>query len=158
MHWRKGEVEKAKRDLSSVIQTKIEIENLVEGVDFRKTQIRDKLEELGADLLKKNLDPIEKSLKDVEKKTTDIDEIVLVYRSSKFSKMRQLIKDFFNDEKSIRDVNLDEVVIYGTIVRAGILWEEATEETKGMLIIDVSSLILWIETAWNPMKMIIIKN
>ena len=49
-------------------------------------------------------------------------------------------------------MNFDEVVIYSTIVRAGILWEEATEETKGMVIIYVSSLILWIETARNHMK------
>ena len=96
---------------------------------------------------KNNLDTIEKALKYVEKKTADIDKIVLVYRSSNFSKMRQLIKDFFKFEKSNRDVNLDEVVNYGIKVRSGILWEEATEETKGMLIIDVSSLILWIETA-----------
>ena len=123
-----------------------------------KTKIIDMLEALGSDLLKKNLDTIEKALKDVEKKTADIDKIVLVYRSSNFSKMRKLIKDFFKFEKYNRDVNLDEVVNYGIIVRAGILWEEATEETKGMLIIDVSSLILWIETAWNPMKMIIIKD
>ena len=95
MHWRKGEVEKARRDLSSVILTKIEIEIIVEEVDFKKTQIRDKFEEFGSDLLKKNLDTIEKALKDAEKKTDDIDDTILIYRSSKFSKIQQLIKDFF---------------------------------------------------------------
>ena len=74
----KGEVEKAKRDLSSVIQTKIEIENLVEGVDFKETLTRAKFEELCADLFKKTLEPVEQVLKDAGKKKSDIDEIVLV--------------------------------------------------------------------------------
>ena len=109
-------------------------------------------------ITQKNLNTIDKAFKDVEKKTADIDEIVLVYRSLKVSKMRQLIKDFFNNEKSKRDVNLDKIVIYVIIVWAEVLREKSTEETKGMLIIDVSSIIIWIETAWNIMNTINIKD
>ena len=72
----KGEVEKAKRDLSSVIQTKIEIENLVEGVDFKETLTRANFEELCADLFKKTLELIEQVLKDAEmKKANSIYEV-----------------------------------------------------------------------------------
>ena len=51
----KGEVEKAKRDLSSVHQTKITIENLIDGIDFSETITRARFEELCNDLFKKTL-------------------------------------------------------------------------------------------------------
>ena len=151
----KGEVEKAKRDLSSVIQTKIEIENLVEGVDFKETLTRAKFEELCADLFKKTLEPVEQALKDAGKKKTDIDEIVLVGGSTRIPKVQQLIKDFFNGKEPNRGINPDEAVAYGAAVQAGILGGEATEETKGMLIIDVAPLTLGIETVGGVMTKII---
>jgi endoplasmic reticulum chaperone BiP len=151
----KGEVEKAKRDLSSVIQTKIEIENLVEGVDFKETLTRAKFEELCADLFKKTLEPVEQALKDAGKKKSDIDEIVLVGGSTRIPKVQQLIKDYFNGKEPNRGINPDEAVAYGAAVQAGILGGEATEETKGMLIIDVAPLTLGIETVGQVMTKII---
>ena len=151
----KGEVEKAKRDLSSVIQTKIEIENLVEGVDFKETLTRAKFEELCADLFKKTLEPVEQALKDAGKKKSEIDEIVLVGGSTRIPKVQQLIKDFFNGKEPNRGINPDEAVAYGAAVQAGILGGEATEETKGMLIIDVAPLTLGIETVGGVMTKII---
>ena len=151
----KGEVEKAKRDLSSVIQTKIEIENLVEGVDFKETLTRAKFEELCADLFKKTLEPVEQALKDAGKKKSDIDEIVLVGGSTRIPKVQQLIKEFFNGKEPNRGINPDEAVAYGAAVQAGILGGEATEETKEMLIIDVAPLTLGIETVGGVMTKII---
>jgi len=55
----KGEVEKAKRDLSSVHQTKITIENLIDGLDFSETITRARFEELCNDLFKKTLQPVQ---------------------------------------------------------------------------------------------------
>lgn len=151
----KGEVEKAKRDLSSVLQTKIEIENLAEGVDFKETLTRAKFEELCADLFKKTLEPVEQALKDAGKKKSDIDEIVLVGGSTRIPKVQQLIKDFFNGKEPNRGINPDEAVAYGAAVQAGILGGEASEETKGMLIIDVAPLTLGIETVGGVMTKII---
>lgn len=51
----KSEVEKAKRDLSSVHQVKISIENLIDGMDFSETITRARFEELCNDLFKKTL-------------------------------------------------------------------------------------------------------
>jgi len=55
----KSEVEKAKRDLSSVHQVKISIENLMDGVDFSETITRARFEELCNDLFKKTLQPVQ---------------------------------------------------------------------------------------------------
>jgi endoplasmic reticulum chaperone BiP len=51
----KSEVEKAKRDLSSVHQTKVSIESFMEGIDFSETITRARFEELCNDLFKKTL-------------------------------------------------------------------------------------------------------
>lgn len=74
----KTEVEKAKRDLSSVIQTKIEIDNLVPGLDFKETLTRARFEELCNDLFKKTITPVEEVLKQSGLSKKEIDEIVLV--------------------------------------------------------------------------------
>ena len=58
----KNEVEKAKRDLSSVHQVKVSIEGLIDGIDFSETITRAKFEELCADLFKKTLKPLEQVL------------------------------------------------------------------------------------------------
>jgi endoplasmic reticulum chaperone BiP len=151
----KGEVEKAKRDLSSVIQTKIEIENLVEGVDFSETLTRARFEELCSDLFKKTLIPVEKALKDAGKKKNEIDEIVLVGGSTRIPKIQELIKDYFNGKEPNRGINPDEAVAYGAAVQGGILGGEASDDTKGMLIIDVAPLTLGIETVGGVMTKII---
>ena len=154
----KGEVEKAKRDLSSVIQTKIEIENLVEGVDFSETLTRARFEELCADLFKKTLKPVEIVLDDAGYEKTDIDEIVLVGGSTRIPKVQQLIKDFFNGKEPNRGINPDEAVAYGAAVQGGILGGEADEDTKGILLIDVAPLTLGIETVGGVLTPIIPKG
>jgi heat shock protein 5 len=55
----KSEVEKAKRDLSSVHQVKITIEGIADGIDFQETITRAKFEELCAQLFKKTLQPVQ---------------------------------------------------------------------------------------------------
>lgn len=154
----KGEVEKAKRDLSSVIQTKIEIENLVEGVDFKETLTRARFEELCADLFKKTIKPVEIVLDDAGYEKSDIDEIVLVGGSTRIPKIQQLIKDFFNGKEPNRGINPDEAVAYGAAVQGGILGGEAGDDTKGILLIDVAPLTLGIETVGGVLTPIVTKG
>jgi molecular chaperone DnaK (HSP70) len=60
----KSEVEKAKRDLSSVHQVKITIEGIADGIDFSETITRAKFEELCNELFKKTLKPVQQVLDD----------------------------------------------------------------------------------------------
>lgn len=60
----KREIENAKRHLSSAHETTIEIENIIEGVDFSETLTRAKFEDLNMDLFKKTIRPIEIVLED----------------------------------------------------------------------------------------------
>lgn len=117
----KSEVEKAKRDLSSVLQVRVQIEGLINGIDFDETVTRARFEELCADLFKKTLVPVQTVLDDSGFKKTEIDEIVLVGGSTRIPKVQQLIKDFFNGKEPNRGINPDEAVAYGAAVQGGIL-------------------------------------
>jgi len=120
----KSEVEKAKRDLSSVHQVKITIEGLMDGIDFTETITRAKFEELCGELFKKTLKPVQQVLEDASMKKSEIDEIVLVGGSTRIPKVQQLIKDFFNGKEPNRGINPDEAVAYGAAVQGGILGGE----------------------------------
>jgi heat shock protein 5 len=112
----KSEVEKAKRDLSSVLQVKVTIEGLINGIDFEETITRARFEELCADLFKKTLTPVQTVIDDSGLKKSEIDEIVLVGGSTRIPKVQQLIKDFFNGKEPNRGINPDEAVAYGAAV------------------------------------------
>jgi heat shock protein 5 len=154
----KTEIEKAKRSLSSTTQTTIEIDELVEGLDFKEPLSRAKFEELNNDLFKKTMEPVEKVLQDGGMKKTDIHEVVLVGGSTRIPKIQQLIKDFFNGKEPNKGINPDEAVAFGAAVQGGILGGETSESNEGIVLIDVTPLTLGIETVGNVMSKIIPKG
>ena len=153
----KREVEKAKRALSSIPEYTIEIENLVEGLDFEETLTRAKFEELNADLFKKTLGPVQIALDDANKKKTDIDEIVLVGGSTRIPKIRELITEFFNGKQYNSSINPDEAVAFGAAVQGAVLCGDETISSE-ILLIDVVALSLGIETVGGVMTKIIPRN
>jgi len=152
------EVEKAKRALSTVHETTIEIESLVDGEDFSETLTRAKFEELNIDLFQKTLKPVELVLKDSGLKKTDIHEIVLVGGSTRIPKVQELLKDYFNGKELNRGINPDEAVAFGAAVQGGILSGEGDENMKGVLLLDVTPLSMGIETVGGVMTKLIERN
>eukprot|EP00826_Nyctotherus_ovalis_P049210 TRINITY_DN590_c0_g1_i2.p1 TRINITY_DN590_c0_g1~~TRINITY_DN590_c0_g1_i2.p1 ORF type:complete len:662 (-),score=218.70 TRINITY_DN590_c0_g1_i2:803-2788(-) len=154
----KLEIEKAKRELSTVPDVTIKIEDFWEGKDFEEKLTRAKFEELCIDLFKKTLGPVQKVLDDSGFKKSDVNEIVLVGGSTRIPKVQQILKDFFNGKELNRGVNPDEAVAYGASVQAGILAGEESEETKDLILVDVTPLTLGIETVGGVMTKIIPKD
>eukprot|EP00002_Diphylleia_rotans_P003721 TRINITY_DN125_c0_g1_i1.p1 TRINITY_DN125_c0_g1~~TRINITY_DN125_c0_g1_i1.p1 ORF type:complete len:655 (-),score=179.48 TRINITY_DN125_c0_g1_i1:247-2211(-) len=150
------EVEKAKRALSSIHQTRVEIESFFDGHDFSETLTRAKFEELNLDLFKKTLKPVENVLRDSKLAKSEIDEVVLVGGSTRIPKVQQLLKDFFDGKEPNKGVNPDEAVAYGAAVQGGVLSGE--ESTKEVVLLDRTPLTLGIETVGGVMTKLISRN
>jgi len=152
----KREVEKAKRALSSVMSARIEIESIMDGIDFSETLTRAKFEELNMDLFKKTIEPVRKVLEDASLQKSDIHDVVLVGGSTRIPKVVELLEDFFNGKKANKGINPDEAVAFGAAVQGGVL--SGDEDTGDLLLLDVNPLTLGIETAGGVMTKLIPRN
>uniref|UniRef100_A0A7S1TL71 Uncharacterized protein n=1 Tax=Erythrolobus australicus TaxID=1077150 RepID=A0A7S1TL71_9RHOD len=152
------EVEKAKRALSSQTQVRVEVESLFDGEDMSETLTRARFEELCSDLFKKTLKPVDAVLKDSGLSKSEVDEIVMVGGSTRIPKVQELVRNYFNGKELNKGVNPDEAVAYGAAVQGGILSDDGGERTKDIVVLDVTSLSLGIETVGGVMTKLINRN
>mmetsp|Transcript_2729 Transcript_2729/g.3687 ORF Transcript_2729/g.3687 Transcript_2729/m.3687 type:complete len:667 (+) Transcript_2729:313-2313(+) len=150
------EVERVKRSLSTQHQARLEIESLIDGIDFSETLTRARFEELNLDLFKKTLQPVAKVLSDGGLKKNEVDEIVMVGGSTRIPKVQQLIKDYFNGKEPNRGINPDEAVAFGAAVQGGILSGQGGDTE--VVLLDVTPLSLGIETVGGVMTKLINRN
>jgi heat shock protein 1/8 len=147
--------ESAKRTLSTATVAKVEIDSLYEGNDFSGSITRAKFDNLCDEIFKKTLSPLDQVLKDANMQKSDINDIVLVGGSTRIPRIQELLSQYFNGKELNKSINPDEAVAYGAAVQAAILSGNCDEKLDGLLLLDVTSLSLGVETAGEVMTVLI---
>uniref|UniRef100_A0A7C4XU59 Chaperone protein DnaK n=1 Tax=candidate division WOR-3 bacterium TaxID=2052148 RepID=A0A7C4XU59_UNCW3 len=154
----KEAAEKAKCELSTVMETTISLPFIASDKDKTPLHLemkltRAKLESLVEDLLQRSIPPIKQALLDAKLSPQDINEVVLVGGQTRMPRIQQIVRDFFGKEPH-KGINPDEVVAIGAAIQAAVLGGEV----KDILLLDVTPLTLGIETLGQVMTPIIPRN
>ncbi len=149
--------EKAKIELSSVIQTEINLPYITADASGPKhlvmTLTRAKLEQLTRDLVERSLEPVRHALRDAGLEPGQINEVVLVGGMTRMPAVQEAVRKLFNKEPH-KGVNPDEVVAIGAAIQAGVLGGEV----KDILLLDVTPLTLSVETLGGVATPLIERN
>ncbi len=153
----KDAAEKAKKDLSGMSSTQINLPFISQNsdgpvhLDIELTKA--KFEDLCRDLFDSTLDPVHKALSDAKLSSKDIDEVILVGGSTRIPYIQDLVKKELGREPH-KGVNPDEVVAMGAAIQGGVL----TGEMDDLVLLDVTPLSLGLETLGGVMTVLIPRN
>ncbi|PNX86324.1 heat shock protein [Trifolium pratense] len=149
--------ERAKRSLSFLVVSTIELDSLFEGIDFCSSINRAKFEEINMDLFNECMKCVDSCLTDANMDKSNVDDVVLVGGSSRIPKVQQLLQDFFKGKELCKSINPDEAVAYGAAVQAALLSEDVKNVPK-LVLQDVTPLSLGFFALGDIMNVVIPRN
>lgn len=153
----KEAAEKAKHELSSVLETTINLPFITvddQGPRHLQAEItRGQYETLVEDLVRRLRGPCEQALNDAGLATGDLDEVLLVGGMTRMPKVREEVEAIFGRPPNTT-VNPDEVVAVGAAAQGSVL----SGETTDILLLDVTPLSLGVRTAGGIMEVLIPRN
>jgi len=154
----KEAAEKAKHELSSSIETEINLPFIAqsaggEPLHIVKTLTRSELELVTGDLVERTLEPCEKALADAKLTPADIHNVILVGGMTRMPAVQKAVKQFFGKDPH-KGVNPDEVVAAGAALQGAALTDERVE----VLLLDVTPLSLGVETGGGVSTPLIPRN
>ena len=153
----KDAAEKAKKDLSSAVNTNVSLPFITQGsngpLHLEKSITRAKFEELISDLVESTRKQVKDALKEAKLSPSELNKVLLVGGSTRIPCVQELVKNETGKEPS-KEVNPDEVVAMGAAIQGGVL----TGEVDDLVLLDVTPLSLGIETLGNVMTVLIPRN
>ncbi len=150
-------VEKAKIELSTVLETEINlpyitvVNNSPKNLDIKIS--RATLENLVKPIIEKSRQPIENVLKDANVDKTKVSKIILVGGPTRMPIVQKFLTDIFGD-KLERGVDPMEAVALGAAIQGAVL----AGDIKDIVLLDVTPLTLSIETLGGVSTPIIERN
>jgi molecular chaperone DnaK len=149
--------EKAKIELSSVVQTSINLPFITADQEGPKhldiTLTRAKFEELTGDLTDRCIGPFKNAIADAKLDISKIDEVIMVGGATRMPVIQELVRKLTGKEPNLT-VNPDEVVAVGAAIQAGVL----AGEVRDVVLLDVTPLSLGLETLGGVMTRLIERN
>lgn len=153
----KDAAEKAKRELSSMVQTDVSLPYVTADAAGPKhlniTLSRAKLEQMVMGLIDRSMEPCRQAMTDADLTSTKVDEVLLVGGQTRMPLVQERIAQFFGKELK-KGINPDEAVALGAAIQGGVLKGEVSE----VLLLDVNPLTLGIETLGGVATMLISRN
>ncbi|WP_437489956.1 molecular chaperone DnaK [Sorangium sp. So ce1014] len=154
----KDAAEKAKCELSSVLETEINLPFIIssarnEALHLQRTLSRVTLQELCEDLVERCVEICSQTLEDARLDRDEIEDVVLVGGMTRMPRVQEAVRDFFEREPC-KGVHPDEVVALGAAVQGAAL----VDETKQMILLDVTPHALGIMTFGSNFEELIPQN
>ncbi|MDQ7823071.1 MAG: molecular chaperone DnaK [Candidatus Eremiobacteraeota bacterium] len=153
----KEAAEKAKIELSTVLQTQVNLPFITADQNGPKhldmTVTRAKFEEITADLVQMCAGPVNQAMADAKLDPKDIDRVLMVGGATRMPMIVNYVRSRFGKEPN-KDINPDECVALGAAIQGAVL----SGEVQDVVLVDVTPLTLGIETLGGVMTKLIPRN
>ena len=149
--------EKAKKELSSMQESNIDITKLFEEEDFQISINRSEFEEKCKILFEKTENLLKEVFEESKINEEEINDVILVGGTSNIPKVQEIVREFFKNKFNFKNekINKDELVASGAAIQAAII---VGEYKKSLIVKDKYNKTIGMGIAGGKMSVIFPKN